>query len=90
MIYIIDNGRDYSDHGIYFIEAPPSFGVWFTEKFMPWMRAIRRQVPTIIGVAETIAWRVQKSGTPTDFIEGYRHDCLAEQPFPEYESTEAQ
>ena len=36
MIFIIDNGEDYSDHQLYFIDAPASFETWFNGPFKSW------------------------------------------------------
>jgi hypothetical protein len=61
MIYIVDNGQDYSDHRMYFVEAPQDFGQWWREKFEPWAK-----LPSdwrygvcdlsIVGVAPSVDW----------------------------------
>ncbi len=36
--YLIDNGQRYSDHVVYFVEAPEDFGDWLEKTLIPWLR----------------------------------------------------
>jgi hypothetical protein len=40
MIFIIDNGGDYSDHCLIFVDAPASFEAWFDGQFKAWHRSL--------------------------------------------------
>jgi hypothetical protein len=37
--FIIDNGGRYSDHAVYFVEAPLSFEKWFNGTLLTWLEA---------------------------------------------------
>lgn len=59
MIYIIDNGLDYSEHCYYFVEAPEDFGEWFMGDLMPWYQA-RDMIDSrmkIVASTPVITWR---------------------------------
>jgi hypothetical protein len=63
MIYIIDNGGDYSEHVIFFVEAPADFGAWFRDVLtpnIPLMRHIGIHVTYpncyIVGCTDSVSW----------------------------------
>jgi hypothetical protein len=39
VIYVIDNGGEYSSHSVYFVEAPDDLGAYLGVEFFPWARA---------------------------------------------------
>jgi len=49
MIYVIDNGKDYSDHCLYFVDAPASFEEWFNGPFKVWRRNLYEVAAVIDG-----------------------------------------
>jgi hypothetical protein len=57
MIYIFDNGKPYSDHALYFIEAPDDFGAWFNEVYRPWVNVVEDGPLMIVAVADKVERR---------------------------------
>ena len=54
MIYIFDNGKPYSDHALYFIEAPDDFGAWFNGVYRPWVDGVEDGPLMIVAVADKV------------------------------------
>jgi hypothetical protein len=91
--FIIDNGGRYSDHAVYFVEAPLSFEKWFNGTLLTWLEAhgMHGEKLHIVGVAPTITWREGGIMSFTDFLDD---DTIVEQidysdspssPRPHYE-----
>jgi hypothetical protein len=68
MIYVIDNGEEYDDHRIYFVEAPESFRTWFETTLLPWQRATLEKslqdrawfkMHSLICIAKDVAWMTE-------------------------------
>ncbi len=49
MIFILDNGEDYSDHCLVFVDAPASFEEWFNGQFAAWRRNLYAVAAVIDG-----------------------------------------
>jgi hypothetical protein len=64
MIYIFDNGEVYSNHMLYFVEAPDDFGTWFNEVYRPWVDGAEYRPLMIVGTTEALAWRSRLPYTP--------------------------
>ena len=75
MIFIIDNGEAYEDHGIHFVEAPPAFEAWFNKVLIPWAKNTCSRIvedrAEIMGVAEGVTWRSGSTQSVEEFIERY-------------------
>lgn len=59
MIYIIDNGLDFSEHALYFVETDVPITLERLE--------FKYDFPEIVGVASEIKWRVNESMPLKDF-----------------------
>jgi hypothetical protein len=56
MIYVIDNGEAYSNHTLYFVEAPDDFGAWFNEVYRPWVDGSETAPLMIMGRTSDLTW----------------------------------
>jgi hypothetical protein len=63
MIYIIDNGQRYDDHGWYFVESSAFFHLWFNTELTPEIQRAGGTYMCIVGVCDEIRW-VEKAVTP--------------------------
>jgi hypothetical protein len=64
MIYVIDNGESYSNHILYFVEAPEDFGTWFNDVYRPWVKGAEYRPLMIVGTANAVAWVPRLPFTP--------------------------
>jgi len=77
--YIIDNGHVYSDHALYFVQAPKDFGEWLEEVLVPWLKArdMRGDRLTVVGTCESVKWaRDVQSMSLEQFL---NDDCVVEE-----------
>ena len=56
MIYLFDNGEVYSNHALYFVEAPADFGTWFNTVYRPWVDGAEYRPLMIVGTTEELSW----------------------------------
>ncbi len=56
MIYLFDNGEAYSNHTLYFVEAPADFGTWFNTVYRPWVDGAEYRPLMIVGTTDALAW----------------------------------
>jgi hypothetical protein len=64
MIYVIDNGESYSNHTLFFVEAPDDFGAWFNEVYRLWVEGAEYRPLMIVGTTNALAWVPRLSFTP--------------------------
>ena len=57
MIFIFDNGKTYSDHALYFVEAPADFEQWFNSVYRPWVDGTEDRPMMIVAVADKVERR---------------------------------
>jgi hypothetical protein len=57
MIYIFDNGEVYSNHALYFVDAPEDFGAWFNDVYRPWIDGAEYRPLMIVATAPTVERR---------------------------------
>ena len=57
MIIIFDNGKPYSDHALYFVDAPADFEQWWNGVYRPWVDGAEMYAVMIVGVADKIELR---------------------------------
>jgi hypothetical protein len=57
MIFIFDNGEVFSNHALYFVEAPADFGVWFNSVYRPWIDGIEYRPLMIVATAPAVERR---------------------------------
>jgi hypothetical protein len=78
MIYIVDNGEQYSDHGIYFVEVPPELLAKHKEAIEGLIKKWRDSA-FILGTAEKIDWwgggamQLHQMIAWTTFLSGLQH-----------------
>jgi hypothetical protein len=78
MIYVVDNGGEYSDHAIWFVEAGEWFPQWVA-KVAEWVRRRNPRstspegVPVIIASSEAFTWFIGEPATPEQFAGGWHY-----------------
>ena len=81
--YVIDNGRIYSDHALYFVQAPEDFGQWLEQVLVPWLKShdLTGKLMTIIGTCESIKWLRDRSPiAPGEFLDDVKDVDYSEHP----------
>jgi hypothetical protein len=69
MIWIVDNGRDYSDHQIYFVATDAEWQERFLQRFLALPRLVGvHSAPYVIGAAERVDWHEGNAMTLTRFV----------------------
>jgi hypothetical protein len=71
MIFVLDNGLDYEDHGLTFVEAEPSFEAWLMGPFDEWRKRRGLNGFTIVATAREIELR--GDGVVFETAEEFRH-----------------
>jgi hypothetical protein len=67
VVYVVDNGRDYSDHNVRFVRVPEDRRAEF-EAAVAAMAAVQTYgKETIVGVLAEIEWRDKDAMTPLDW-----------------------
>ena len=79
MIYILDNGLMYSDHSLYFVQAPEDFGAWFEQTLVPWLkvRNLRGDRMTVVGTCRSVEWARDMHSMSLEQFLG--DDCVVEE-----------
>jgi hypothetical protein len=57
MIFVFDNGESYSNHALFFVDAPDDFGEWFDGVYRPWVDGIEYRPLMIVATAPAIERR---------------------------------
>jgi hypothetical protein len=57
MIFILDNGESYSNHALFFVDAPADFGAWFNDVYRRWVDGIEYRPLMIVATAPAIERR---------------------------------
>jgi len=57
MIFIFDNGEVFSNHALYFVDAPADFGVWFNSVYRPWIDGAEYRPLMIVATAPAVERR---------------------------------
>jgi hypothetical protein len=57
MIFIFDNGEVFSNHALYFVDAPEDFGAWFNDVYRPWVDGIEYRPLMIVATAPAVERR---------------------------------
>jgi hypothetical protein len=57
MIYIFDNGEVYSNHALYFVDAPEDFSAWFNDVYRPWLDGTEYRPLMIVATAPAVERR---------------------------------
>jgi hypothetical protein len=57
MIFIFDNGEVFSNHALYFVDAPEDFGAWFNNVYRPWIDGIEYRPLMIVATAPAVERR---------------------------------
>jgi hypothetical protein len=64
MIYIFDNGEAYSNHALYFVDAPEDFGAWFNGVYLPWVDGAVYRPLMIVATAPAVERRERVAYSP--------------------------
>ena len=64
MIYIFDNGEVYSNHALYFVDAPEDFGAWFNDVYRPWLDGVEYRPLMIVATAPAVERRERVAYNP--------------------------
>ena len=57
MIFILDNGESYSNHALFFVDAPDDFESWFNGVYRPWVDGIEYRPLMIVATAPAVERR---------------------------------
>jgi hypothetical protein len=57
MIFIFDNGEAFSNHTLYFVDAPGDFGAWFDDVYRPWVDGAEYRPLMIVATAPAVERR---------------------------------
>lgn len=64
MIFIFDNGEVFSNHALYFVDAPVDFGTWFDGVYLPWIDGAVYRPLMIVATAPAVERRERVPYTP--------------------------
>jgi hypothetical protein len=57
VIFILDNGESYSNHALFFVDAPDDFESWFNGVYRPWVDGIEYRPLMIVATAPAVERR---------------------------------
>jgi hypothetical protein len=57
MIFIFDNGEAFSNHALFFVDAPEDFGAWFDGVYRPWIDGAEYRPLMIVATAPAVERR---------------------------------
>jgi hypothetical protein len=83
MIFIFDNGEAYSNHALYFVDAPADFGLWFDGVYRPWIDGAEYRPLMIVATAPAVERRERGSYNLRPIKEGYEVS-VDEEPMHEF------
>ena len=71
MIYIFDNGEVYSNHTLYFVDAPEDFGAWFNDVYRSWIDGTEYRPLMVVATAPAVerCERVPYNPRPVDKLD---------------------
>jgi hypothetical protein len=84
MIFIFDNGESYSNHALFFVDAPDDFGAWFNDVYRPWVDGIEYRPLTIVGTAPAVERRERGPFTLRPIKKGWEVSIEDEPPLYEF------
>jgi len=83
MIWIFDNGEAFSNHALYFVDAPADFGAWFDDVYRPWVDGAEYRPLMIVATAPAVERRERGSYNLRPIKEGYEVS-IDEEPMHEF------
>lgn len=83
MIFIFDNGEAFSNHALYFIDAPEDFGGWFDNVYRPWIDGAEYRPLMIVATAPAIERRKRGPYNLRPIKKGYEVS-IEEEPMHEF------
>jgi hypothetical protein len=83
MIFILDNGEAFSNHALYFVDAPADFGLWFDSVYRPWIDGAEYRPLMIVATAPAVERRERGSYNLRPIKEGYEVS-IDEEPMHEF------
>ena len=88
MIFVLDNGESYSNHALYFVEAPDDFGTWFNEVYRPWVDGSEYRPLMIVATAPAVERRERGSYNLRPIRVGYE-TAIEDEPMHEFTTMSA-
>ncbi len=83
MIFIFDNGESYSNHALYFVDAPEDFGTWFNDVYRPWIDGAEYRPLMIVATAPAIERRERGPYSVRPIKKGYETP-IKDEPMQEF------
>jgi hypothetical protein len=83
MIFIFDNGESYSNHALFFVDAPDDFGTWFDNVYRRWVNGIEYRPLMIVATAPAIERRERGPFSLCPIRKGYEVAIEDEPPLYE-------
>ncbi|MGC9986169.1 MAG: hypothetical protein ABSF35_21410 [Polyangia bacterium] len=83
MIYIFDNGEAYSNHALYFVDAPEDFGAWFNDVYRPWIDGAEYRPLMIVATAPAVERRERGPHSLRPIKKGYETP-IEDEPMHEF------
>jgi hypothetical protein len=84
MIYIFDNGESYSNHALFFVDAPDDFAEWFNGVYRPWIDGAEYRPLMIVAMAPAIERRERGPFGLRPIRKGYEVSIEEEPPLYEF------
>ena len=89
MIYIFDNGESYSNHALFFVDAPDDFGEWFNGVYRQWIDGAEYRPLMIVATAPAIERRERGPFGLRPIRKGYEVAIEDEPPLYEFSTMPA-
>jgi hypothetical protein len=83
MIFILDNGEAFSNHALYFVDAPADFGAWFDDVYRPWVDGAEYRPLMIVATSPAVERRERGSYNLRPIKVGYEVS-IDEEPMHEF------
>jgi hypothetical protein len=84
VIFILDNGESYSNHALFFVDAPEDFAEWFNGVYRPWIDGAEYRPLMIVATAAAIERRERGPFSLCPIRKGYEVSIDEEPPLYEF------
>jgi hypothetical protein len=89
MIFIFDNGESYSNHALFFVDAPEDFGEWFDDVYRRWIDGSEYRPLMIVATAAAIERRERGPYSVRPVKKNYETSIEEEPPLYEFTTMPA-
>jgi hypothetical protein len=83
MIFILDNGEAFSNHALYFVEAPADFDAWFNDIYRRWIDGGEYRPLMIVATAPSVERRERGPYSVRPIRKGYETP-IEDEPMQEF------